>query len=110
MLENVALRHFWSIPDQRTRQRMTAVAKAMPVACDDPGLLYALALRDPHHEVGSKGVAGPRPPYVPSTTREPSRPALPTLANQPRSGRGQPGSVMKARTAGHGRAPDPGEM
>src|SRR5262249_32805436 len=46
-LENVALRCYWSNPDQRTRQRMTAVAKAVPVAGDDPRLLYVLALCDP---------------------------------------------------------------
>jgi DNA-binding CsgD family transcriptional regulator len=46
-LENVALRCFWSNPDRRTRQRMTAVAKAMPVAGDDPRLLFVLALCDP---------------------------------------------------------------
>jgi DNA-binding CsgD family transcriptional regulator len=46
-LENVALRCYWSNPDERTRQRMTAVAEAVPVADDDPRLLYALALCDP---------------------------------------------------------------
>ena len=46
-LVNVALRCWWSNPDGRTRQRMTAVAEAMPVAGDDPRLLYALALCDP---------------------------------------------------------------
>jgi DNA-binding CsgD family transcriptional regulator len=46
-LENVALRCYWSNPDDRTRQRMTAVAEAVPVADDDPRLLYALALCDP---------------------------------------------------------------
>jgi len=46
-LENVALRCWWSNPDERTRQRMTAVAEAMPVAGDDPQLLYVLALSDP---------------------------------------------------------------
>src|SRR5580704_9965624 len=46
-LENVALRCFWSNPDRRTRQRMTAVAKAMPVVGDDPRLLFVLALCDP---------------------------------------------------------------
>jgi DNA-binding CsgD family transcriptional regulator len=46
-LENVALRCFWSNPDRRTRQRMTAVAKAMPVAGDDPRLLNVLAHCDP---------------------------------------------------------------
>jgi DNA-binding CsgD family transcriptional regulator len=47
MLENVALRCFWSNPDQRTSQRLTAVAEAVPVAGDDPRLLYVLALCDP---------------------------------------------------------------
>jgi len=46
-LENVALRCYWSNPDRRTRQRMTAVAEAVPVADDDPRLLYVLALCDP---------------------------------------------------------------
>ena len=46
-LENVALRCWWSNPDRRTRQRMTAVAEAMPVAGDDPQLLFVLALCDP---------------------------------------------------------------
>ena len=46
-LENVALRCWWSNPDRRTRQQMTAVAEAVPVAGDDPRLLYALALCDP---------------------------------------------------------------
>src|SRR5262249_38828946 len=46
-LENVALRYYWSNPDRRTRQRMTAVAEAVPVAGDDPRLLYVLALCDP---------------------------------------------------------------
>ena len=31
-LENVALRCYWSNPDERTRQRMTTVAEALPVA------------------------------------------------------------------------------
>jgi hypothetical protein len=47
VLENVALRCYWSNPDRRTRQRMTAVAKAVPVAGDDPRLLFALAMSDP---------------------------------------------------------------
>jgi DNA-binding NarL/FixJ family response regulator len=46
-LENMALRCFWSNPDRRTRQRMTAVAEAMPVAGDDPRLLHVLAMSDP---------------------------------------------------------------
>lgn len=46
-LENVAPRCFWSNPDDRTRQRMTAVAEAIPVANGDPRLLYVLALCDP---------------------------------------------------------------
>jgi DNA-binding CsgD family transcriptional regulator len=46
-LEEVALRCWWSNPDQWTRQRMTAVAEAMPVPCEDPRLLFALALSDP---------------------------------------------------------------
>jgi len=46
-LENVALRCWWSNPDRRTRQRMTAVAEAVPVAGDDPRLLFVLALCDP---------------------------------------------------------------
>ena len=46
-LENVALRYWWSNPDRRTRQRMTAVAEAMPVTGEDPRLLHVLALCDP---------------------------------------------------------------
>ncbi len=46
-LEEVALRCWWSNPDERTRRRMTAVAEAVPVAGDDPRLLFALALCDP---------------------------------------------------------------
>jgi len=46
-LENVALRCYWSNPDQRTRRRLTAVAKAVPVAGEDPRLLFVLALSDP---------------------------------------------------------------
>lgn len=46
-LENVALRCWWSNPDRRTRQQMTAVAEAVPVARDDPRLLCVLALSDP---------------------------------------------------------------
>ncbi len=46
-LEEVALRCWWSNPDRRTRQRMTAVAEAVPVAGDDPRLLLVLALSDP---------------------------------------------------------------
>ena len=46
-LESVAIRCYWSNPDRRTRQRMTAVAEVMPVAGDDPRLLYVLALSDP---------------------------------------------------------------
>jgi DNA-binding CsgD family transcriptional regulator len=46
-LEEVALRCYWSNPDLRTRQRMTAVAEAVPVAGEDPRLLFALALSDP---------------------------------------------------------------
>jgi hypothetical protein len=46
-LENVALRCWWSNPDRRTRQRMTAVAEAVPAAGDDPRLLFVLALCDP---------------------------------------------------------------
>jgi DNA-binding CsgD family transcriptional regulator len=46
-LEDVALRCWWSNPDRRTTQRMTAVAEAVPVASDDPRLLYILALGDP---------------------------------------------------------------
>jgi DNA-binding CsgD family transcriptional regulator len=45
-LENVALRCWWSNPDQRTRQPMTAAAQAVPVTADDPRLLYVLALSD----------------------------------------------------------------
>jgi DNA-binding CsgD family transcriptional regulator/tetratricopeptide (TPR) repeat protein len=47
ILVNVALRCFWSNPDRRTRQRMTAVAQAVPVVGDDPRLLFVLALCDP---------------------------------------------------------------
>jgi DNA-binding CsgD family transcriptional regulator len=47
ILENVALRCYWSNPDERTRLRMTAAAEAMPVTRDDPRLLYVLALCDP---------------------------------------------------------------
>jgi DNA-binding CsgD family transcriptional regulator len=46
-LVNVALRCFWSNPDEQTRQRMTAAAEAVPVAGDDPRLLFVLALCDP---------------------------------------------------------------
>jgi DNA-binding CsgD family transcriptional regulator len=46
-LEDVALRCWWSNPDRRTRQRMTAVAEAVPVVDEDPRLLYVLALSDP---------------------------------------------------------------
>jgi DNA-binding CsgD family transcriptional regulator len=46
-LESVAIRCYWSNPDRRTRLRMTAVAEAVPVAGDDPRLLYVLALSDP---------------------------------------------------------------
>jgi DNA-binding CsgD family transcriptional regulator len=46
-LENVALRCWWSNPDRRTRQRMTAAAEAVPVAGDDPRLLFVLAESDP---------------------------------------------------------------
>jgi DNA-binding NarL/FixJ family response regulator len=46
-LDEVALRCFWSNPDRRTRQRMTAVAEAVPVASDDPRLLFVLAHCDP---------------------------------------------------------------
>jgi len=46
-LENVALRCFWSNPDRSTSRRMTAVAEAMPVAGDDPRLLFVLALSGP---------------------------------------------------------------
>jgi hypothetical protein len=46
-LEEVALRCYWSNPDRRTRRRMTAVAEAVPVADDDPHLLFVLALCDP---------------------------------------------------------------
>ena len=46
-LEHVALRCWWSNPDRRTRQRMTAVAEAVPVAGDDPRLLFVLATSDP---------------------------------------------------------------
>ena len=46
-LENVALRCWWSNPDRRIRQRMTAVAEAVPVADEDPRLLSVLALCDP---------------------------------------------------------------
>jgi ATP/maltotriose-dependent transcriptional regulator MalT len=46
-LENVVLRCWWSNPDRRTRQRMTAVAEAVPVADEDPRLLFALAACDP---------------------------------------------------------------
>ena len=46
-LEEVALRCYWSNPDERTRQRMTAVAEAVPVVGEDPRLLFALALSDP---------------------------------------------------------------
>jgi DNA-binding NarL/FixJ family response regulator len=46
-LENVALRCYWSNPDRRTRQRMSAVAEAVPAAGDDPRLLFVLALCDP---------------------------------------------------------------
>ncbi len=46
-LEHVALRCWWSNPDRRTRQRMTAVAEAVPVADQDPRLLFVLATSDP---------------------------------------------------------------
>ncbi len=46
-LDDVAIRCWWSNPDRRTRQRMTAVAEAMPVAADDPRLLFVLAHSDP---------------------------------------------------------------
>jgi DNA-binding CsgD family transcriptional regulator len=46
-LEEVALRCWWSNPDERTRQRMTAVAEAIPVAGEDPRLLFVLASCDP---------------------------------------------------------------
>jgi len=46
-LDAVAIRCWWSNPDRRTRQRMTAVAEAMPVAADDPRLLFVLAHSDP---------------------------------------------------------------
>jgi DNA-binding CsgD family transcriptional regulator/tetratricopeptide (TPR) repeat protein len=46
-LESVAIRCYWSNPDRRTRRRMTAVAEAVPIAGDDPRLLYVLALSDP---------------------------------------------------------------
>jgi DNA-binding NarL/FixJ family response regulator len=46
-LENVALRCYWSNPDRPTRQRMTAVAEAVPVAGDDPRVLFVVALSDP---------------------------------------------------------------
>jgi DNA-binding CsgD family transcriptional regulator/tetratricopeptide (TPR) repeat protein len=46
-LVNVALRCFWSNPDEQTRQRMTAAAEAVPVAGDDPRLLFVLASCDP---------------------------------------------------------------
>jgi DNA-binding NarL/FixJ family response regulator len=47
ILENVALRCFWSNPDRRTRQRMTAIAEAVPIDRGDPRLLFVLALCDP---------------------------------------------------------------
>ncbi len=47
VLVNVALRCFWSNPDRRTRQRMTTIAEAVPVAGGDPRLLFVLALCDP---------------------------------------------------------------
>jgi DNA-binding CsgD family transcriptional regulator len=56
-LEEVALRCFWSNPDRRTRQRMIAVAEALPVAGDDPRLLYVQALSDPA-EHGAVVLAG----------------------------------------------------
>jgi hypothetical protein len=46
-LEEVALRCWWSNPGRRTRQRMTAVAEAVPVAGEDPRLLFVLAACDP---------------------------------------------------------------
>jgi tetratricopeptide (TPR) repeat protein len=46
-LDDVAIRCRWSNPDRRTRQRMTAVAEAMPVAADDPRLLFVLARSNP---------------------------------------------------------------
>ena len=46
-LEEMALRCFWSNPDEPTRRRITAVAEAVPVAGDDPRLLFVLALCDP---------------------------------------------------------------
>ena len=46
-LVEVALRCWWSNPDRRTRQRMTAVAEAVPVAGGDPRLLFVLATSDP---------------------------------------------------------------
>src|SRR5258708_32137807 len=59
-LEEVALRCWWSNPDERTRRRMTAVAEAVPVAGDDPRLLFALALCDPVGR-GAAGLAPLRP-------------------------------------------------
>jgi hypothetical protein len=47
ILVNVALRCFWANPDWPISQRMTAVAEAVPVADDDPRLLFVLALCDP---------------------------------------------------------------
>jgi len=46
-LEEVSLRCWWSNPDPQTRQRMTAVAEAIPVDGDDPRLLNVLAMAEP---------------------------------------------------------------
>lgn len=43
----VALRSWWSNPDAHIRQRLAAVAEAVPVADDDPRLLHIQALADP---------------------------------------------------------------
>jgi DNA-binding CsgD family transcriptional regulator len=46
-LMTVALRCWWSNPDAHTRERLVAVAEAVPVTEDDPRLLNILALADP---------------------------------------------------------------
>jgi DNA-binding CsgD family transcriptional regulator len=46
-LDEVSLRCWWSNLDAPARQRVTGVAEALPVAADDPRLVYVLALADP---------------------------------------------------------------
>ena len=66
-LEHVALRCWWSNPDRRTRQRMTAVAEAVPVADQDPRLLFVLATSDPagHGPAVLARLAGTSPARAP---------------------------------------------